>query len=54
MTAHIAPLPAAAPLASWGRAAAVALRTVLILAGILIAIQMLVVVVPRTQAYPAQ
>ncbi len=44
MTAHIAPLPAAAPLASWGRAAAVALRTVLILAGILIAIQMLVVV----------
>lgn len=48
MTAQSAPLPAAA-LASWGRAGALALRTVLILAGILIAVQTLIVVEAKPQ-----
>ena len=49
MTAHIAPMPAAAPLAGWGHAAALALRTVLVLGAILIAIQTLIVVEAKPQ-----
>jgi phosphonate transport system permease protein len=49
MTAHTAPLPAAAPLAGWGRAATLALRTVLVIGGILIAVQTLIVVEAKPQ-----
>ena len=49
MTAQTASMPATAALAGWGRAAALALRAVLMLGGILIAIQMLVVVEARPE-----
>jgi phosphonate transport system permease protein len=42
-------MPAAAPLAGWGHAAALALRTVLVLGAILIAIQTLIVVEAKPQ-----